>query len=74
MYLILAEKIDVWRKKIEVALGSQRRLIMEAVPELVRIIPEQEQDVVSAGTQSDNMHRFMIAFQRYDTFISYTLV
>jgi hypothetical protein len=38
---------------------------MDVVPELVRLIPEQDDAVVvSAGTQLDNMHRFMIAFQR----------
>ena len=66
LQLILTEeqsKIDEWKKKILLGLGSNGKIICDVIPDLVYIIGEQP-EVVELGSQ-ENANRFYIVFQNF---------
>jgi predicted ATPase len=61
------DKLDIWKQKIQRALGNQTKLIMDVLPELARIIDQNDDldNVISMNSSQDNKHRFMIAFRDF---------
>ncbi|KAL0488332.1 hybrid signal transduction histidine kinase [Acrasis kona] len=56
------EKIEVWKHKIEGALGAQTRFIMEVIPELSKIIDRDNVEVANVFGSIDNKQHFTVAF------------